>query len=306
MTICYDSETLERFIPVAYEEILEKVLEQTPLDASACRRMATALRSWYHEQFYEELRDLKRCYRPFNPDSDLISLQHYSQAEYSSLKHALVTSITPLLSRANYEALTQETLHEAMNKTSPYGVEVSVDFEDFEEIALFVRGEAHRYDTRRTWRSLYWKQERIRVDVYRRLFILLKPKRLQQRAQEIAVRDGRSVKQVAKQLQKKNHVLLDDASHERIYMKLFKDIPHADLEMLFPNTVVKMTLRDKLKLGITGGGGTIGGAVTLMGKIGAMAEPLSLLAAMGAFGGVLWRQVKSVFTHRTRYMATLA
>jgi len=79
------------------------------------------------------------------------------------------------------------------------------------------------------------------------------------------------------------------------------------LEMLFPNTKVKMTLFDKVKLGVLGGGGTVGGGSTLIAKLSAAAiDPISALMALGAFGGILWRQVKEVFTRRTHYMAQLA
>ncbi len=306
MQIDYDHTILEHFIPVAYEELCSDLIRHLQLDASSYLKMAQALRRCYHHRFYDELMQLKTRYRPFNPDSDLISRHTYNTAEYGALKMELVDAVIPLLQRANYEELTQQTLHAAMNKTSPYGVEVSVDFDDFEEILLFFRGEAHRYDEKRHWRSLYLKKERIRVDVYRRLFLLLKPKRLEERAKEIARHQGRDVERVKRTLCKHNVVLLEEEPRERIYMKLFKDIPHADLEMLFPNTRVKMTLKDKLKIGITGGGGTIGGLATFMGKLGTMMDPLSLLAAVGAFGGVLWRQIKTVLTHRTRYMARLA
>ncbi len=306
MQICYDNTVLEHFIPVAYEELLKDLVRHFECDVDTYTPLAEALRLLYHHRFYTELNRLKVLYRPFNPDSDLISLQHYTPKEHELLTKELVAAVKPLLERANYEELTQESLHAAMNKTSPYGVEVSVDFEDFEEMVLFFRGEAHRYDERRHWRSLYLKKEHIRVDVYRRLFILLKPKRLEIRAQEIAQKEGRNIARVRAVLRQNNAVLIDDDRSERIYMKLFKDIPHADLEMLFPNTKVKMTLKDKLKIGVTGGGGTIGGLATFMTKLGTLMEPLSLIAAVGAFGGVLWRQVKTVFTHRTRYMARLA
>jgi hypothetical protein len=77
--------------------------------------------------------------------------------------------------------------------------------------------------------------------------------------------------------------------------------------MLFPNTKVRMTLFDKVKLGVVGGGGTIGGGTTLIAKLGAAAiDPISAMMAIGAFGGILWRQVKEVFSRRTHYLAKLS
>ncbi len=306
MNITYDNEILERFIPVAYDELFVNVVEHFNLNDDAHKDFSSRLRFFYHTHFHKDLITLKRLYLPFNPDADTVTLKRYSPTQYETIKAELVSKIKPLLNSANYEELTESTLREAMNKTSPYGVEVSVDFDDFEDISLFFRGEAHRYDEKRTLSSLYLKKEKFRVDVYRRLFILLKPKTLQERAREIAKRDGEDLKHVTKRLRKNNLVLIEGEKKERIYIKLFKDIPHADLEMLFPNTKVKMTFQDKLKIGITGGGGTIGGLATLITKLGSMIEPLSLITAVGVFGGVLWRQIKTIFTHRTRYMATLA
>ena len=305
----FDDQILERFIPVAYDELLEDALEHLSFeeeDIEGYRKFSLLLEQFYHAKFYGRLKRLKRLYHPFNPDTDTVTRQSYSPEAYLEMKSDLVKEIRPLLDNANYEELTEEELNIALSKTSPHGVEVTVDFDDFDDISLFYRGEAYKYEDKRDWKSFYLKKEQVRVNIYRRLFLLLKPKTLTQRAQEIATRDGQELEKVIKKLRKDNKVLIDGEKNERIFIKLFKDIPHPDLEMLFPNTKVRMTLQDKLKIGVTGGGGTVGGAITMIGKIGAVIEPFSLLMAIGGFGGVLWRQIKNVFTQHTRYMATLA
>lgn len=305
----FDDQILERFIPVVYDELQQDVIGHLGVDQQkqeTYRHFAKMLQQYYHAKFYDGLRRLKSLYLPFNPDADTISRRAYSAETYLQMKADLLAEVHPLLDNANYEELTEEALNVAMSKTSPYGVEVSVDFDDFEDISLFYRGESYKYEEKRQWRSLYLKKERIRINIYRRLFLILKPKTLMKRAEEIAARDGKELEKVAKKLRKGNKVLVEGEKSERIFIKLFKDIPHPDLEMLFPNTQVRMTMFDKLKLGVTGGGGTIGGLVTMIGKIGTVIEPTALIMAVGGFGGVLWRQVKTVFTQHTRYMATLA
>jgi len=76
--------------------------------------------------------------------------------------------------------------------------------------------------------------------------------------------------------------------------------------MLFPNTRVRMRLFDKIKLSITGGSGTIGGIAATAGKIAASIDPITIAVAIFGFAGVLWRQISSIFTQRTKYMATLS
>ena len=306
MNVAYDDEILERFIPITFDELLEKIVKDFNIEQYQSQQFASLLRSFYHTRLHEDLLKLKNLYLPFNPDADTLTLATYTDEEYHHIKTELVDHIKPLLNSANYEELTEEMLAESMGKTSPYGVEVSVDFDDFEDISIFFRGEAHRFDEKRQLKTLFLKKEKLRIDIYRRLFILLKPKTLDQRAEEISKIKGMPLEKVKKQLRKSNHLLLDGPKRERIFMKLFKDIPHEDLEMLFPNTKVKMSLPDKVKIGVTGGGGTVGGVVTLISKISMVIDPLSLIIAVGTFGGVLWRQIKNIFTHRTHYMAKLA
>ena len=90
---------------------------------------------------------------------------------------------------------------------------------------------------------------------------------------------------------------------------LFRSIPREDMEMMFPNTQVKLRMFDKVKLGVTAGGGTIAGIAGAASKIMAAvatASPLGLLAAIGGVVGLLFRQVMTVFNTRTKYMMMLA
>ena len=55
-------------------------------------------------------------------------------------------------------------------------------------------------------------------------------------------------------MSKQRQGLPDDPKGQYVYMRLFKDIPQEDLEMMFPNTQVQLRLFDKIKLGVTAGG----------------------------------------------------
>ncbi len=302
----YNHQLLERFIPVAYDELFEDAVSYLTLDSKELETFSFTLQKVFHLQFHEKLKRLKKLYFPFNPDSDTLSKKTYKDFEYKSLENNLISEVKVVLNDANYEELTQKKLLNAMNAISPYGVEVSVDFEDFNQIVLFYRGEAVKSEYHRTLKSLYIKKERIDVNIYRRLFILLKPKTLEECVEELYKKEGGNKEKLEKKVRKNRPILLNDSSKQKIYIKLFKDIPHADLEMLFLIIKVKISFKDKLKIGVTGGGGTIGASITFIGKLSLLVDPVSLLVALGAFGGVILRQVKTIFTHQTRYMAALA
>ena len=273
MNINYNNNKLERFIPITFIELQEEVAKFYITDNDLLEEFSSLLREYYHKIFHSELLKIKTNYHPFNPDRDTITLKKFSDEKLKQKEQKLLADIIPLLNSANYEQLTQDAINEAIEETSPYGVDVSVDFNEFDNLLLFFRGSAIKKEQRRTFQSLYLKKEEIETKIYRRLFLLFKQQ---------------------------------NEGKEQIYLKLFKDIPQSDLEMLFPNIKVKISLLDKIKLTVTGGGGTIAGAMTLIGKMAVHLDPIALLSALGAFGAVVGRQITSIFTHRTKYMAKLA
>ena len=303
--IDYQTDVLERFIPVNLDELISILSNRQELiatDKAKFLKFCQQYRHLYHAQSLPTYQNLGRYYAPFNPDTDSLSNHSYNPDEKQALQIQLFNELKNLLNDANYEKLSLEQLNIALQETSPYGVEVSVDFDAFSEILLYYRGSAVRTEERRNWQSLFLKTTIIETKIYRRLFILLKTKTFQQRVEELAHAKKISLKQATIKLKQKP----SNVDEDLIYIKLFKNIPRSDLEMLFPNTKVKMRLFDKLKLGITGGGGTVGGIMTVISKLTIAIDPIAMATAVFGFAGLLWRQVSKVFLQRTKYMAELA
>ncbi len=94
---------------------------------------------------------------------------------------------------------------------------------------------------------------------------------------------------------------------DNIYMKLFKNIPRSDLEMVFPNTQVRFRLFDKLWLGATASGGLGLGAVGAAGKLALLAtNPFAAMGAVVGLGGVAFRQATNFMNQKQRYMVVMA
>ena len=91
-----------------------------------------------------------------------------------------------------------------------------------------------------------------------------------------------------------------------VYIKLFKNMPRSDVEMIFPNTKVRFRLFDKIKFGVTAGSGVGMGVVGTVGKIALASNPYTLAAAVAGLGGVALRQATAFINQRTRYMVVLA
>ncbi|NOQ15354.1 MAG: DUF3754 domain-containing protein [Methyloprofundus sp.] len=301
----YQADVLERFIPISLEMLVKDLLASKLLIAEqhiAFQHFCTHYIALFHAQSHTRLQHLKQLYQPYNPDKDtLISNNDGTSDQLAQLKKELYA----ILENANYERISENDLNKALNKTSPHGVKVSVDFEDFAEVALFYRGSAISTELHRNWKQFSLKKQPVDVLIYRRLFVLLQPKSRQQWLEYFTNIKKMSPEKAAKQASKalKN----SRASNEEnvVYLKLFKDIPRADLEMQFPNTRVQIRLFDKIKLGVMGGGGTAGGITATLTKFSVAIDPISAMIAVGGLLGVIWRQIASVFSQRAKYSATL-
>ena len=257
----------DHFIPVSTSGLIHQI-EQSGLAVSHLK-VIHLMRQVLAYRFYQRLIALKKLYQPFNPDRELL-------LDESTIAHAneCIDEVRELLLAANYTELNQQQIEIALEKTSPYGLEISIDFDQFADIALFYRGKSSNRLLVRDWKKLFLKKKSVNLLRYQRLFLFLRYK--------------------------------DPETKPGIHLKLFKDILRPDLEMLFPNSQVRIKTLDKFKIGITGGGGTAGGLFATISKITAAVNPWTIIVAVAGFAMLIWRQVSKVFIQKTRYMATLA
>jgi len=326
-------EPRERFIPISRQEIVDDLLAASHWTAEQKQQFGEfcqIFEALYHYKFQTRLEELKRCYAPFNPDTDIVSQREYSPDDKKELREKLNHEMRQLLNNANYEELSIEDINRAMNEESFYGVSVSVDLEDFEKLIVYYRGSATEIKYRRDWKKLFLSKKPIEIPIYKRMFLLMKfrteDELVQERAeiwlqeQENQIKekgqeplDGEKKvkfktkfeKQAKKQIQTSRQNLPEDLTEEHVFLKLFKNIPRTDLEMLFPNQNVRLKLIDKIRLGLTGGGGTLFGII----KIGSTVitlNPFAIIGALVGFIAIIFRQIMGIFTQRTKYMMTLS
>ena len=303
--IHYQADVLEHFIPISLDKLISDLLATKLISSEQQKEFIQLYKGYtslFHAQTQVQLQHLKQTYHPFNPDREvLITEKNQGSKLFSQFKSEIYT----LIESANFTKLSEQALNEAMNKVSPHGVKVSVDFDEFNEVALFYRGSAIRTELRRNWKKFPFKKEEREMPIYRRLFVLLQPKNKQQWIDHLISKKKFSHKKAKKKADDTFEELRISGKEDLVYLKLFKDIPSADMEMLFPNTRVRMRLFDKIKLSVVGGGGTIGGIMATITKLSATIEPLSALIAIGGLLGVLWRQIAKIFSQRAKYSAIL-
>ena len=304
----YDK-NIERFIPVTLNGLVSKLIVDLNLsdqDKLLFKRFCKIYVALYHANFFVKLQNLKENYLPFSPDRTTLSLQQYSNAALLERRKNLIEEIQEIIDKANYSPITQDELNRALTESSPYGLDISVDFDDFDEIHLYFQGLSTTTEQRRTWQTLYLGTETLDIPIYRRLFLVLKLKSVTNKPPVISI----FADPKAYLLEKWHHLfqieMTQGGDSSFIYLKLFKDIPRSDLEMLFPNTRVEMQRFDKVTMGVSSGGGIIGGIIAVVSKLARAANPAAIMLAVAGLVGIIWRQVGKVLSNRNRYLASLA
>jgi hypothetical protein len=174
----------------------------------------------FHFEYQEKLEQLKDSYAPFDPDSETRPLKPLMPEEREKRFEALFESFTNLLERANFKKLSGEEIRQALEGlVSDSGLRLDVDLGIFERMDVFVRGDGVGTRTRRNWWTP-WKTEEIKTPLYRRMVLIAKLRR---------------------------HRRVDrDVDTDAVYLKIFKNIPKSDLEMLLPGSRVKLSLLEWL------------------------------------------------------------
>ncbi|OWK35026.1 DUF3754 domain-containing protein [Fimbriiglobus ruber] len=221
----------EHFIPLRASDLVDALCTRAGpadgqhlnlVDQNEFRRFARAAAAHVHAQYRDNLDRLKTAYAPFDPDTDLKTVAPPTDAARDAALDGLFDGIAHLLEKANYTQMTREEFVSVMEGASDWGVDMDVAWAAFDRLEVFVRGIGHTRRFRRKWYRL-WRREEIAVPTFRRVLVAVK--------------------------QRPHPRLGVGADTRSVFLKLFKDIPRMDVEMLLPATRVKMPKFDRVKLG---------------------------------------------------------
>jgi hypothetical protein len=299
--------TGERFIPFRRTSIVTMCADEVaPQERESFRTFAELLASLLHHEFRGRLEALKEAYHPFNPDSDTRTLVELGPDERQAAQRRLVDELTALAEDANFERIRADDLGRAFVEESLMKVRLEADFDDFEEIVFYRRGEHTRQEEVKHLFGL--RRRTIEFTNYGKVLVYVKFKGADHfEAQDRDVDD------------------LPFTPGSTI-IKLFQDVPRADLEMLFPNARVRMRLIDELLIGVPA---VVSGIIVVVTKLvaallpvllllgfwlGVRREPVELdqaqLVALGAglatFGGFLVRQFTKFKNRKIQFMKSLS
>ncbi|WP_414981548.1 TMEM143 family protein [Congregibacter sp.] len=241
-----------RFIPFRRSDLLQMLRSEARLGPAQERRFegaVLAISENFRNDFHDSRQALKDLYADLDPDADTRQFPDSALPQDEAVKQ-LTERLAFLLNRANYEELSEGQLKKAFRSKSLFQIRLRVDLKDFGDVMLFCRGSSERTATVKLLFGLIKRQ--VRFLNYERVVLFLR----------FADRGAKTD---------------SEFTPGRVMIKLFQNVPDADLEMLFPNTRVAMRWTDRLLIGIPA---LASGAIVATTKLGA---PLLLLGALGGF-----------------------
>lgn len=313
LTLAPAEPSTRTFIPIARPDVIDALMNAERWNGEDERQIAR--RVFYkigclrQHQSALALNEIAHVYDPFNPDDDTVNQEDLSTQQRTEKRRELVEKLREHAFSANYVELTEEGLEEVLDNATPDGVHVDVDFAEFEVKLIFFRGEDVVTRTKRDLKWLFLKKYSYNVPVYVRLFMALKFKTEEVRMKEIMQAESLDETAAKKKLHKLRKHFPEGVSTDHVYLKIFKNIPRYDVEMLFPNIRVRMKYTDKLQLGGSALLGTLTWAIGTATKllVAVALSPIMLAAALlTGVGGILYAQIRNIFITRDRYRMQLA
>ena len=227
-------------------------------------------------------------------------------AEREAAQQRLVEELTALAEDANFERISADDLDRAFVEESLVKVRLEADFDDFEQVVFYRRGVHTREEEVKQWFGL--RRRTLAFTNYAKVLVYVKFK------------DAAHFEALGKKV--------DDLPFApgSMIIKLFQDVPRADLEMLFPNAQVRMRPIDKLLIGVPA---VVSGIIMVVTKLVAALLPVLLLlafwfglrrepvelnqgqlvtlgAGLMAFGGFVVRQFAKFKNRKIQFMKSLS
>ena len=230
-------EQRDRVIPLRKSEMIAGLIAEGRLDETGqaeFRQLARMLGAIFHYQYFEELDRLRDLDFPFDPEIDpqACGPARDFEAAYRSLSEEFVR----ILTEANFVEIAHDEITRAFAERARVRVKIKAPIEDYRDVRMFRRG--HHTETIEipVWFGL--RRRQLQVVVYDDVVMMVATK-----PDGLTPADARKALASARRGSQK-------IRSGAVLFKYFRHIARADLEALFPNVRVVMSLSDQLTLGV--------------------------------------------------------
>ena len=274
--------SVEPFVPVHIDPLIECLLGRDELDPQRrqrFQRFCADVHSIHRDRTSSYHRRFSAAYADFDPDSDcrdpLPGRSVDRVAETTATEDAaagdqcepvelsrlakppavvdqaevdgVIKLCDEILAIAGYQKLTREEIEQCAGTASQFGVPLHVDFELFERVEVYSRGDIIGTRFQRRLRNFYRRQQ-VSVPIYQRMVVIF---------------------QLASDEESGEYLSSND-----LHLRMFKNIPKQDVDMLMPGTRVRIRGFDRAKFILP----SLGGFLLSMRRIAQYAVFFTFLA----------------------------
>lgn len=255
-------EQRDRVIRLRKVELIGGLVAEGGLDEAgqvAFRQLARRLGAVFHYQYFEELDRLREVYFHFDPEIDPQSCGPAGDLE--AAYRSLVEEFVRVLTEANFVEITHDEIMRAFAEHARVRVKIKAPVEDYRDVRMFRRG--HHTETIEVpvWFGL--RKRKLDVVVYDDVILM------------VATRPG-GITPVEARKFARSRGRGQKIRSGAVLFKYFRHIARGDLEALFPNVRVVMSLFDQLTLGVPA---LVGGVPILI----KLASTLTVLFVVAGF-----------------------
>lgn len=245
----------EHFLPFRPNQLIQQLARRAS-SAAEFDKLRPAIEDFkkkirlQYQQHHEALIDL---YSQFDPDRDLservleVEDDHSSEPIDETAYRSLFSEIADSLGHANYRRLSPREIQAAVGAASHWGVRLQVKYSSFRRLEVYGRGDIVTKRMKRDWRS-FFRMKEVDVPIYQRLVVVFRAKELQS--------------------------FQDPLDPSRVHLRMFKNIPKADIDMMLPGSKIRLSWLDTGKIGIP----TLWGIFIMSSKL---AKSLWIIALIG-------------------------
>jgi hypothetical protein len=252
-------EPRDRFIPLRKSDIVGGFVADGCLDEAeqaSLRQFARTLAAIFHYRYFEELDRLREAYFHFDPEIDPKQSASDLDAAYRGLSDEFVRVVT----EANFIEISHDEIIRAFAEHALVRVKIKVPIQDYRDVRMFRRGHHKETIEIPSWFGL--RRRPLEVDVYDDVVLMVAT-----RPDGAAPAEPRKALSSARRSRQK-------IRGGAVLFKYFRHIARGDLEALFPNVRVVMSLFDRLALGVP----AIVGGVPILLKLASTLTVLFLVA----------------------------
>jgi hypothetical protein len=185
------------------------------------RKLCELIETVLHQDFHTQQEHLKKLYAPFDPDSDTRPLHGAMSRRRDEMINEFMGGLAEVLTAAHYRPLSREDLEYALSGATYWGLDLQINRDIFDRLMIYVRGAGARSRMQRDL-STWFRARTVDLEIYQRLVLVVKLRR---------------------------EFVSDGVDSDNVYLKMFRDIPKLDLEMLLPGTRPRIRWLDAGKIG---------------------------------------------------------